>query len=94
MRVLCSCLPGFGHFHPMVPLARALVEAGHEVAFATAPRSCERAVLPAALVPFPAGVSPVVVEEETSRLPDVAGLGPRDVWPFGAPMFAGLARPQ
>ena len=91
MRVLCSCLPGFGHFHPMVPLARALVDAGHEVAFATAPRFCERVVEPAGFLAFPAGVSPVVVEEETSRLPEVAALGPRDVWPFGAHMFAGVA---
>ncbi|HWC10770.1 MAG TPA: glycosyltransferase [Acidimicrobiales bacterium] len=91
MRVLCSCLPGFGHFHPMVPLARALAGAGHEVAFATAPRFCERVVRPAGFPAFAAGVSPVVVEEETARLPEVAGLGPRDVWPFGAHMFAGVA---
>ncbi|HEX2192859.1 MAG TPA: glycosyltransferase [Acidimicrobiales bacterium] len=91
MRVLCSCLPGFGHFHPMVPLARALAEAGHEVAFATAPRFCERVVTPAGFRAFPAGVSPVVVEDETARLPEVAALGPRDVWPLGAHMFAGVA---
>lgn len=36
MRVLFTCHPGSGHFQPMVPLARALLEAGHEVAFATA----------------------------------------------------------
>jgi UDP:flavonoid glycosyltransferase YjiC (YdhE family) len=91
VRVLCSCLPGFGHFHPMVPLARALAEAGHEVAFATAPRFCERVVTPAGFPAFPAGVSPVVVEEETARLPEVGDLGPRDVWPLGAYMFAGVA---
>jgi UDP:flavonoid glycosyltransferase YjiC (YdhE family) len=91
VRVLCSCLPGFGHFHPMVPLARAVTEAGHEVAFATAPRFSERVVAPAGFLAFPAGVSPVVVEEETAGLPEVAALGPRDVWPFGAHMFAGVA---
>jgi hypothetical protein len=36
MRVLCTCLPAYGHFHPMVPLARALATADHEIAFATA----------------------------------------------------------
>ena len=91
MRVLCSCLPGFGHFHPMVPLARALSGAGHEVGFATAPRFCERVVTPAGFFAFAAGVSPVVVEEETARLPEVAALGRHDVWPFGAHMFAGVA---
>ena len=30
-------MPGFGHFHPLVPLARAFAQAGHEVAFATSP---------------------------------------------------------
>jgi MGT family glycosyltransferase len=35
MRVLFTCVAATGHFHPLVPFARALVEAGHEVAFAT-----------------------------------------------------------
>ncbi|EPX64410.1 Dolichol-phosphate mannosyltransferase [Cystobacter fuscus DSM 2262] len=34
MRVLFSSLSGTGHFHPLVPTARALQKAGHEVAFA------------------------------------------------------------
>jgi UDP:flavonoid glycosyltransferase YjiC (YdhE family) len=37
MRVLFSCRPGFGHFHPLVPLASALLEAGHKVRFACSP---------------------------------------------------------
>lgn len=35
MRVLCSIIPGHGHFFPMLPMARALAAAGHEVVFAT-----------------------------------------------------------
>lgn len=35
MRVLFTCAPASGHFHPLVPFARALADAGHEVAFAT-----------------------------------------------------------
>jgi len=31
MRVLLTTQPAVGHFHPMVPLARALAAAGHEV---------------------------------------------------------------
>jgi MGT family glycosyltransferase len=31
VRVLVSVVPGLGHLHPMVPLCRALVDAGHEV---------------------------------------------------------------
>jgi len=36
MRVLFSCIPGEGHFSPLLPLARALAGRGHEVAFAVA----------------------------------------------------------
>ena len=36
MRVLFTTHAASGHFHPLVPLARALQQAGHEVAFATA----------------------------------------------------------
>jgi UDP:flavonoid glycosyltransferase YjiC (YdhE family) len=35
MRVLFTCVAATGHFHPLVPVARALADAGHEVAFAT-----------------------------------------------------------
>ncbi len=40
MRVLFTCVVGYGHFHPMVPLAHALERAGHSVSFATDPRFC------------------------------------------------------
>ena len=35
MRVLCVTQPGDGHLNPLVPVARALISAGHEVRFAT-----------------------------------------------------------
>jgi len=35
MRVLLTTQPAVGHFHPMVPLARALTAAGHEVLVAS-----------------------------------------------------------
>src|SRR6266567_392241 len=38
MRALFTTLPGLGHLHAMVPMARALIAAGHEVAFATSLR--------------------------------------------------------
>ena len=37
VKVLFTCVVGVGHLHPMVPLARALQAAGHEVEFATDP---------------------------------------------------------
>lgn len=40
MRVLVTTTSGTGHIHPVVPLARALREAGHDVVWATAQGSC------------------------------------------------------
>lgn len=37
MRFLFTSVPGFGHFHPLVGLAKALQARGHDVAVATAP---------------------------------------------------------
>ena len=42
MRVLVSTTPAAGHLQPMLPLARALHRAGHEVAVAIAPGMCGR----------------------------------------------------
>ena len=55
MRVLFSCTATEGHVAPLVPLARAFAELGHDVAFATAPalevrmQSDSFATLPAGL---------------------------------------------
>ena len=35
MRVLFVTQPGDGHLNPLVPVARALIDGGHEVRFAT-----------------------------------------------------------
>ena len=93
MRVLFTCVPGFGHFHPMVPLAKALVGAGHEVAFSTAERFCRRVVEPAGFVAFGAGLSPHVVHEKTLALEGGADPAEDDLWRFGARMFAEVAAP-
>lgn len=95
MRVLCTCVPGFGHFHPMVPLAHALTAAGHEVAFATAERFCRRVVEPAGFTAFAAGLSPIVAHERTLERYEQpeADAGEAEVWRFGARMFAGVAAP-
>jgi UDP:flavonoid glycosyltransferase YjiC (YdhE family) len=55
MRVLVTTFPGYGHFHPVAPLALALQRAGHEVRVATHPHfgqwveRCGLTVLPAGL---------------------------------------------
>jgi hypothetical protein len=35
VRVLFTCIPVISHFYPLVPVARALADAGHDVTFAT-----------------------------------------------------------
>jgi UDP:flavonoid glycosyltransferase YjiC (YdhE family) len=55
MRALITTQPGFGHFHPLVPLAQALATAGHEVAVACAP-SFRPTVEAAGVRAFPAGL--------------------------------------
>ena len=42
MRLLFTAFPGYGHVHPMLPLARAAIRAGHEVLFATGPNLVDR----------------------------------------------------
>ena len=43
MKVVVACVPASGHFHPLVPLARALQEAGDEVLVASGPSVCAQA---------------------------------------------------
>src|SRR5579859_8014057 len=35
MRVLVTCISAYGHLQPLLPLAQALVDAGHDIAIAT-----------------------------------------------------------
>jgi UDP:flavonoid glycosyltransferase YjiC (YdhE family) len=98
VRVLFSCLPGFGHFHPLVPAVLALRAAGHQVAFATAERFCRNVVEPAGFPAFPAGLSPLQVQDRLAEQDPQAGAGadPDDEagqLRFGAEMFAGVAGP-
>jgi UDP:flavonoid glycosyltransferase YjiC (YdhE family) len=42
MRVLVTSTAGSGHVYPVVPLAHALRDAGHDVSWAVAPRACDK----------------------------------------------------
>ena len=95
MRVLGTCLPGHGHFNPMVALARALTAAGHEVAFATAEDFCPR-VEAAGFPAFPAGTSLAEqVAEARRRFPDEDRLPGRERFEAFVPrMLGGVAAPS
>jgi UDP:flavonoid glycosyltransferase YjiC (YdhE family) len=55
VRVLFSCVAAYGHFHPLVPLARALADDGHDVSFATSSSFADR-VHAAGFDLLPAGI--------------------------------------
>ncbi len=94
MRVLATCLPGHGHFNPMLPLAQALARAGHDVAFATAGEFCPR-VVEAGFQAFPAGLSlERQIAEGRARYPDEDRLvGAVRFESFVPRMLAGVAAP-
>lgn len=77
MRALFTTTPGRGHYHPMLALAGALAERGHEVAWAAAEPVCVRLrelgflAMPSGN-PEPGGLS--VLE----RHPEVASLPPEE----------------
>lgn len=100
MRVLFCCRPTRGHFYPLVPLAGACREAGHDVAFVTGAELVPR-VESAGFPADPAGppimwvfgrLLPAVMTEELvpvlQRLkPDLVVFDAADV---GAPVAAGV----
>jgi UDP:flavonoid glycosyltransferase YjiC (YdhE family) len=92
MRILFTCIQGYGHLHPLLPLARALQEAGHEVAFSSSERFCPR-IDEVGFRAFSAGPDLAEVHEEALRRPEAAAHGPDDPWRFGALLFAGVAGP-
>lgn len=89
MRVLVTSTPSYGHFHPLAPLARALANAGHEVAVATG-ASFAPVVAHAGFRHVPAGfdgdINDVYPQLRTWRGPDRVAFMRREV-------FAGL-RPR
>ena len=80
VRVLFSSLSALGHVHPLLPLALACRDRGHEVRWATGPDGCgrvERAGIPA----VPAGMTQAdKLAAFWRRHPDVRALPPQQ-WP-------------
>jgi UDP:flavonoid glycosyltransferase YjiC (YdhE family) len=94
VRVLCTCLPGHGHFNPMLALAQALARAGHDVAFATAADFCPH-IERTGFAAFPAGM-PLAqqMEEARRRYPDQDRLAAMERFEQFVPrMLAGVAAP-
>lgn len=95
MKILCTCLPGLGHFLPMEPFARAAVAEGHEVAFASAAEFCP-AIERAGFTAFSAGLSlPDQLRVAAQQFPEEAAMPPgRDRFHEFVPrMLGGVAAP-
>jgi UDP:flavonoid glycosyltransferase YjiC (YdhE family) len=94
MKVLCTCVPGDGHFNPMLPLARALADAGHQVAFATSEAIAPH-VVKAGFEFLAAGISlPDQLAQARRRFPDEAALvGAERFENFVPRMLGGVAAP-
>jgi UDP:flavonoid glycosyltransferase YjiC (YdhE family) len=95
MRVLFSSTWGYGHVFPMVPLARAFAEAGHDVLWATSELSCAL-VAAAGLPAVPAGLDAEGVAAVQRRAAaGTADLRPQDRAAFVFPtMFGEWATPS
>lgn len=91
MRVLFTSTSGSGHIQPLVPLAQALLRAGHELRFATAPASAA-VVTSAGLRHLPAGRS-WPKWRETPDFPVFASYAAIDDWliAFQTRMVRGVA---
>jgi UDP:flavonoid glycosyltransferase YjiC (YdhE family) len=82
MRALLTCRPLAGHYRPMLPLARSLADAGHDVAFASGEPVAGEAEAEG-FTAFRAGLAPDSAEPLARRVRDLAAsLPPSDVRPF------------
>jgi UDP:flavonoid glycosyltransferase YjiC (YdhE family) len=92
MRVLFTTVPATGHFHPLVPTARALQQAGHEVAFATS-ESFHPTVQTSGFRALPAGIGPEAlgldVQEMQKRHAAMSKANPAERIDQVAGMFVG-----
>jgi UDP:flavonoid glycosyltransferase YjiC (YdhE family) len=91
--ILFTCVPGYGHLHPMLPLAFALRSAGHEVMFSTGGTLRER-VVSFGFRCYPAGPDVDQMQanafESRPALRDLAHVEP---WRVAAAIFAGRVGP-
>ena len=82
MRALLTCRPLAGHYRPMLPLARALADAGHDVAFASSEPVASEAEAEG-FTAFRAGLDMDSVEPLARRVRDrAASLPPSQVRSF------------
>ena len=90
MRALFTTVAASGHFHPLVPFARAVEAAGHDIAFATA-ASFAPQVEASGFRCFPAGIGRGEILDVFPELRTMDGIAAREF--HRAHIFPGL-RPE
>lgn len=94
MRVLIATTPGFGHVLPLVPLGRAVREAGHELLWATGSDACPL-VSSAGLAAEAAGPPDAEMAAVRRQLAEQAGVPPEQLAAvMFAAAFAGVQAPR
>jgi hypothetical protein len=82
MRVVFGSLPAFGHLYPVMPLALACAEAGHDVMIAAGPPFTGRLPLPT-MTEFPEGLT---LQSAQARAAAIA-IDPSKPLPFPVALF-------
>jgi UDP:flavonoid glycosyltransferase YjiC (YdhE family) len=83
MRVVFSSLPAYGHLYPLIPLATACAEAGHEVTIATGQPFAGRVPFPTVLCVSEGTGFEMFEAEAARRNPDPADPGSFPATLFG-----------
>src|SRR5215471_8570097 len=92
MRVLFTATPGWGHIHPMVPLARALRDRGDDVLWVTGADACER-LEREGFAAAPAGLREREgMEELYKRFPEIHTIPPNERPDYMFPRLFGQVR--
>jgi UDP:flavonoid glycosyltransferase YjiC (YdhE family) len=94
MRVLFTSTSGWGHIHPMVPLARAFLDRGDEVKWATGEEVCarlEREGIQTSVAGLDDGVA---MSRFYEQFPEVQTLPPPERSDFMFPRLSGTVRPR
>jgi UDP:flavonoid glycosyltransferase YjiC (YdhE family) len=91
MRILITTFPAYGHFYPMLPIARAAQHAGHEVVIATGPDLTPH-VEQLGFPTWPVGHSGVVDQATFRARPDRETLPPEErIWAAVSGLFVPAA---
>lgn len=92
MRVLFTTTPGWGHIHPMVPLARAVVDRGDEVLWATSSDACARLEREGFQVVAAGLEESLGMAEVARRFPEIGALPPAERPDYLFPRLFGTVR--